>query len=144
MFVYFTVRDVRPQEGLMITCRNCDVIFVLCRSCWRGQVYCSGHCRFTSRQFSLLRARDKYANSKKGKLNHILRQRRYRLQNKKINTFHKKSETDQSSFPAHILANPPSRDFCLRCNCQIVRIVRKVFCGKGGNERKGSELLDSC
>jgi hypothetical protein len=66
-------RKLRP-----VRCKRCDRLFYLCRSCDRGQSYCSDACRKASRQRTVRRARRKYARSEKGKRNNRERQRRFR------------------------------------------------------------------
>ena len=61
-----------------VRCKRCNRLFHLCRSCDRGQSYCSDACREGSRQERVERARRKYARSEKGKQNNRDRQRRFR------------------------------------------------------------------
>jgi len=80
-----------------VRCKRCDRLFYLCRSCDRGQRYCSESCREASRQSILERARRKYARSERGKQNNRERQRRFRsCKALKLLCF-KKRVTDPSS-----------------------------------------------
>ena len=71
-------RQVSLDELREVTCRQCGRVFYLCRSCDRGQCYCSDECRATARRAKLQRARAKYAHSARGRENNRLRQRRFR------------------------------------------------------------------
>ncbi len=80
-----------------VRCKRCDRCFNLCRSCDRGQRYCSDDCRYHGHQKILQKARRKYANSEKGKQNNRERQRRWRKRMLlKLNCLEKKV-TDPSS-----------------------------------------------
>ena len=61
-----------------VRCKFCSRLFLLCRSCDRGQSYCSKECRTQSRHEILDRARQKYSHSEKGMQNNCERQRRWR------------------------------------------------------------------
>ncbi len=57
---------------------SCDRMFALCRSCDRGQRYCSVACSKRMRQQQLTAAGRRYQASEAGKLNHCQRQHAYR------------------------------------------------------------------
>lgn len=79
-----------------IYCRNCDKLFHLCRSCWRGHAYCSAECRDTARKRSRRRAQRVYRQTQKGKENHRLGEKRRRAK-KKSKTVDDQSSTHSSS-----------------------------------------------
>ena len=61
-------------------CRGsgCGVMFYICRSCYRGQVYCGDECRRRMRRQQKRRANRKHQDSPEGRLDHRDRQRAYR------------------------------------------------------------------
>ena len=51
-----------------ICCKYCGCTFYLCRSCWRGQVYCPGEsCRKVCQREMHREAQRKYRHTEKGK-----------------------------------------------------------------------------
>lgn len=56
----------------------CRVLFFICRSCYRGQRYCSGPCRRTARREQRRAANRRHQQSDEGRLDHRDRQRAYR------------------------------------------------------------------
>ncbi len=57
---------------------GCGVLFFICRSCYRGQRYCSGPCRQTARREQRRAANRRHQQSDEGRLDHRDRQRAYR------------------------------------------------------------------
>jgi hypothetical protein len=66
--------EIRQRE-----CRGpeCRVVFYICRSCDRGQCYCSEYCRRCSRLAQRSKANRKYESSRAARLDHADRQRAY-------------------------------------------------------------------
>ena len=59
-------------------CRACSAVFVICRSCDRGQRYCSPGCRVPAQREQRRRANRRHQHSPEGRLDHRDRQREYR------------------------------------------------------------------
>ena len=61
-------------------CRGsgCGVMFYICGSCYRGQVYCGDGCRGRMRREQKRRAKRRHQQSREGRLDHRDRQRAYR------------------------------------------------------------------
>ena len=59
-------------------CRGCNAVFCICRSCDRGQRYCSGECRGPAVREQRRRANRRHQHSPEGRLDHRDRQREYR------------------------------------------------------------------
>ena len=55
---------------LSIQCRWCEFYFCICRSCFRGQTYCSDQCRLAGKLRRQSKAQRKYRQTEKGKKNH--------------------------------------------------------------------------
>ena len=60
-------------------CRGsgCGVMFYICGSCYRGQVYCGDGCRGRMRRQQTRRAKRRHQQSREGRLDHRDRQRAY-------------------------------------------------------------------
>lgn len=61
-------------------CRGqaCGAVFYVCRSCDRGQAYCSSDCRAAARRAQKRAANGRHQRSPEGKADHRDRQREYR------------------------------------------------------------------
>ena len=57
---------------------GCGVMFYICGSCYRGQVYCGDGCRGRMRREQKRRAKRRHQQSREGRLDHRDRQRAYR------------------------------------------------------------------
>ena len=69
-----------PVLLLARCCRGsgCQKIFYLCKSCNRGQCYCSSKCRALARRLQHRRASARYQQTPEGRLGHCDCQRAYR------------------------------------------------------------------
>lgn len=59
-------------------CRGCNAVFCICRSCDRGQRYCSPECRIPALRQQRRCANRRHQHSPEGRLDHRDRQREYR------------------------------------------------------------------
>lgn len=59
-------------------CALCHIQCLICTACDRGQIYCSPDCSRVARKHSVRSAEKRYQNTYRGKINHSLRQKRYR------------------------------------------------------------------
>ena len=66
------------DSGRLFNCLLCNTPVLICRYCDRGHQYCCHTCRNKARQNARKRASQKYAKSRKGKLNNAQRQKRFR------------------------------------------------------------------
>lgn len=78
---------MEPSSRLFY-CALCRTQCVICSPCDYGQIYCSPDCSRTARQKYCNEAEKRYQKTQKGKLNHALRQQRYRERQCKIVTDH--------------------------------------------------------
>jgi|SaaInlV_200m_DNA_3_1039701.scaffolds.fasta_scaffold03768_1 hypothetical protein len=83
---------------IQIECKCCHQNFFLCRSCYKGQIYCCEYCRGTAKKIAHRKAQNKYRTSEKGRKANKIAQRRRRI---KIN---KKSVADRGSISLSIRA----------------------------------------
>jgi hypothetical protein len=99
-------RGVRPPEvcrsdhgdrasARLFVCVGCRASAVICSCCDRGQIYCAGECARRARRGTQRAAGRRYQTSRRGRLAHAVRERRYRA--------HRKNVTHQGS-------PPPARD----------------------------------
>lgn len=128
---------------ITVACRRCRVTFCVCRSCWRGQAYCCARCRYEARRESLNRYQRRYRQTRKGKAQHCLGERRRRLRKKS------KSMDDQASPLLGSCANlpfnpgtgtensgPRAGDLPHRCRfCGAAGEIVKGFPVRGGRMR---------
>ena len=70
----------REVAWCQLFCRGsgCGVMFYICGSCYRGQVYCGDECRRRMRHEQMRCANQKHQKSLEGRLDHRDRQRAYR------------------------------------------------------------------
>lgn len=67
-----------PLRQRLCRAEACGAVFYLCRSCDRGQRYCSDRCREKSRREQRRAANRRHQESLEGRLDHRDRQREYR------------------------------------------------------------------
>ena len=67
-----------PWRQLFCRGPGCGVMFYICNSCYRGQVYCRDECRRRMRRQQRRRANRRHQQSREGRLDHRDRQRAYR------------------------------------------------------------------
>lgn len=69
-------------------CNLCSAVFYVCRSCDRGQVYCSEPCRDAGGRASRRETQRRYQRSYAGRRDHAARQARYRTKDSKQKVTH--------------------------------------------------------
>ncbi len=106
---------------------GCGVLFFVCRSCYRGQRYCSRPCRQTARREQRRIANRRHQQSDDGRLDHRDRQRAYRQRRLA-------RVTDQGSAPAfHSGSIAPQSDPTGRNARRLARRrVCCIVCGRRG------------
>lgn len=72
-------QDQAVADGVEFACKTCAKLVVICRSCWRGQGYCSDECHKLGQRKRRTANQRKYRQTKAGRENHIAQQKRYRL-----------------------------------------------------------------
>lgn len=101
---------------LKICCSWCQCFFYMCRSCWRGHVYCCDRCRLYGKRKQKSRAQRIYRRTKKGILNHRAAEnrRRERLRKKKPLPRRKLDDAASTVLPAW-------------CNVFLVCMLNRIF-----------------
>ena len=72
----------------LFNCALCHAQVIICSTCDHGNIYCSPNCSDSARQKSCQEADKRYQNTFRGKMNHALRQRRYRARSQEKVTDH--------------------------------------------------------
>lgn len=96
------IDGLRPRRCLN---PDCNAMFALCRSCDRGQRYCSDPCRKRMRRQQLLAAGHRYQASEAGKEAHRHRKGTYRHRKSRAGVTHQG--------PVSITISPPTPSACL-------------------------------
>lgn len=103
---------------IRIRCKTCQLIFYLCRSCFRGQVYCCDGCRSVSTRKAHRQAQSLYRTSDKGRQANRIAAKRRRMKKRE------KSVADEGSIPqANYAMLPPA---------SVLKKVVCLFCGISG------------
>ena len=165
-------RGVRPRDvcqfdgddaasGRLFVCAECRGQVLICSCCDRGQIYCAGHCAPQARRRSLLAAGRRYQASRRGRLAHAVRARRYRARVKKV-THHgspalpsddllaPSSPTIASDAKASTDPASPPAWRCHWCRRRCLALVRQGFLrrrarrrGEGQQDRTGRDHGDT-
>jgi hypothetical protein len=88
-------RGVRPRDvcrsdrgdgapARLFVCVGCRSQALICSCCDRGQIYCAGDCADRARHHAQRAAGRRYQSSRRGRLAHAVRARRYRARGKKV------------------------------------------------------------
>ena len=122
---------VRILLLIQIRCRWCRLVFCICRSCFRGQAYCSNPCRIAGKRNSHREAQRRYRRTAKGKKAHreAETRRRHGLSKKNQKNMDDASSTVRTEWVmgvlyrlANHLFQEKNTPYCLFCGCngQIV------------------------
>ncbi len=65
-------------DARLFNCVRCQKMVLICKNCDRGNVYCGPICSKLARHCSLQTSNKRYQSSRKGRLKHAARQKRYR------------------------------------------------------------------
>jgi len=120
-----------------IQCKRCGLIFYVCRSCFRGQVYCSKLCRNEMRKEKHLEAQHLYQQTEKGRETRRNAERRRRIKKSE------KTVADQGSTSEYSRDNVPSKWLSteLRCHfCGTWGVVVQDFPRRGYGKKPESGL----
>ncbi len=106
----------------LFNCARCQCQVIICRSCDRGNIYCSSNCSKSARRESVRNSGKRYQNSRRGKIKHAQRQQCYR-EGQKIKVTHQgsiESPTNDLLPPNQITPTKKSDIGYIHCH----------FCGK--------------
>jgi hypothetical protein len=133
------VGEPAPVEvpARLFVCVRCRTQMLICSCCDRGQIYCAGGCAQEARYHAQRAAGRRYQTSRRGRLAHAVRARRWRARQKNV--------THQGSPPpppddlvvpgSAVTASKPSPSpdarrwtwHCHWCGCRCLRFVRQGF-----------------
>ena len=149
---FFTpARGAMAQEVVFreLCCRGsgCGVMFYICGSCYRGQVYCGDGCRGRMRREQTRRAKRRHQQSREGRLDHRDRQRAYRARLRRRVTDHTSAGSGRSgnigaTWTETVMSTPLAEGFGDRPRFEqsqtAIRIVC-IVCGRVGVRKIGQE-----
>jgi len=72
------------RSARLFLCAACRTQSLICSCCDRGQIYCAGDCAARARHRAQRAAGRRYQSSRRGRLAHAARTRRYRARGKKV------------------------------------------------------------
>jgi len=153
--------DGEAPSARLFLCAGCRAQVLICRCCDRGQLYCAGACAPRARRRAQQDAGRRYQSSRRGRLAHAARARRYRGRSK--NVTHHGSPPPQSDDllplgPPEIAGDAAAPDerprrptaHCHWCGRRCQALVRQGFLrrrgprrGRGRHERMGPEHGDA-
>jgi hypothetical protein len=110
----------------LFNCARCGDQVVICSCCDRGHCYCQG-CALAARQESRRTAGKRYQHSRRGRLAHAERQRRYRARRQKV------THQGSPAPPPAALLVPESRALAPSgepAEAPVVEGLRCHFCGR--------------
>jgi hypothetical protein len=133
------VGESAPVEApaRLFVCVRCRTQVLICSCCDRGQIYCAGGCAREARYHAQRAAGRRYQTSRRGRLAHAVRARRWRARQKNV--------THQGSPPpppddlvppgSAVTASEPSPSpdarrwtwHCHWCRCRCSQFVRQGF-----------------
>lgn len=64
---------------IKIVCRHCKKLFLMCRRCYRGHVYCGDACRKEAQKTAHRESQRNYRQTDKGKLTHRENEKKRRM-----------------------------------------------------------------
>jgi hypothetical protein len=130
-------------------CALCHAQCIICSPCDNGQIYCSPDCSRSARQKSCNEAEKRYQKTEKGRLNHALRQQRYRERQCKIVTDHT-CQTPSECDPYSSTENKTDKSFinqlgknlfCCCCGKPVSNWIRHDFLNQTMRSRASSLLF---
>jgi hypothetical protein len=125
------------RSARLFLCAACRTQSLICSCCDRGQIYCAGDCAARARHRALRAAGRRYQSSRRGRLAHADRTRRYRARGKKV-THHGSPEppgddllapgsptiAGDAAFPEE---RPGTASHCHWCGRRCPAFVRREF-----------------
>jgi len=132
------------EHLLQINCKYCRRCFLLCRSCYRGQCYCCGRCRFIAQRASLRRAQYRYRQTEKGLKAHREAEKRRRSRKNKKPSQSVDDEGSTPPTPRVILSFKPliNIGFCHYCGVAgviVENFPRRAYGGRRSGRYYGKQ-----
>ena len=108
----------------LFNCIGCCTQTIVCSDCDRGQIYCGKICSQLARLQSHRAAEKRYQASFTGRMNHALRQRRYRA-SKKIVTDHSSLSTVENDVLPSVEISHSEVEIQLVVACNVCHFCKK-------------------
>jgi len=145
---YLTRCRVRPrpascerheaEAARLFLCGRCRRQVLVCSGCDRGQIYCAGTCAQEARRGAQRAASKRYQASRRGRINHAARARRYRARQKNVTHQSSQPRSSDDLLSSGSMATArgpnPSNDVpsqstwrCHWCGCRCSLFVRQGF-----------------
>ncbi len=109
------------RMDFVITCRQCQSRFYICKSCFRGHVYCSPTCKKIGYSARQRIARKKHASSLEGKLDNADRNKKYRQKIKQNNVTDKTSKKLKVDLQQLKISLQQKNFICIACKKQFIK-----------------------
>ena len=106
----------------LFNCARCHRQVVICRRCDRGNIYCGSGCSYRARRESQRAAARRYQRSRRGRIAHAERQRRYRSRVRKV------THQGSTASPLHDSLTPVARIGCTRSGSSPAVRVQGLYC----------------
>lgn len=134
--------------GRLYLCARCRAQVVICKTCDRGQRFCTRECARSTRRERVLEAGRRYQDSRRGRTAHALRQARYRDRRQKVthqcspaplaNDVLQSSSNDVTIAVENVAESAAtSRAFqCAHCGRSLSPFVRHDFVRRRGRDAR--------
>jgi len=120
----------------LVRCKRCLELFVICRSCYRGHVYCGEFCRTQARREGKRKSNREYQSTPEGQFDHRERQRKCRQakRDQEIAAVGLAPIAKTSGVTDNVLKDRSAVPACARPSRPQPKMIRPVcsICGKGG------------
>jgi hypothetical protein len=169
---YSTHCELRPRAGApepaetparLFLCGRCHAQVLICSRCDRGQIYCAEGCARDARRHAQRAAGQRYQTSRRGRLTHASRARRYRARQKNVThqgsrpqppndlvsvgsavTASKSPSASSGGLPRRSAGRGAETWHCHWCGCRCPQFVRHEFLRRHlaravVNHRRGEE-----
>lgn len=120
--------DVSADRFRRFTCRGCGKTCVICRSCDRGNRYCSPECSTSIRRTTVRRASKRFQETPRGRDNHRKRQRLYRKKTQRVT--HQGSNPIGTHSDSTPLISSACQSKCCRCGATSTGFARGTYLPK--------------
>jgi hypothetical protein len=135
-------RPIRPAgdepSARLFLCGRCREMVIICRRCDRGQIYCNRGCAQDARRCAQRDASRRYQSSRRGRLNHAARNRRYRARKKNgthqgslrkpdLSPLRSTVRASESPWPSRTYVPAGALSHCHWCGSRCSQFVRQRF-----------------
>jgi len=98
--------DSEPAPARLFVCVRCQMQVLICSCCDHGQIYCAGGCAQQARSHAQRAAGRRYQASRRGRLAHAARARRWRARQKNVTHQGSRPRPAHDGVAADVVASP--------------------------------------